>query len=199
MNLFNSIKTQFQRLKSQFAATFKRDVSPVGRRWSVRTDASDARGAVKAVLTIYTDEKIVGPVKEEIGRQGVEAVQKALEPIKRTGKTAESFTYRISDNKIEVYSNAPQAETIQSGINKTTVPGLMEWMQSKPEFSNLTDKEQKSVAFAIRNHMRAGRAPGGKSTIGKLQPTGQRAYNYTEVAQQQMIGKMEAILNAYSI
>lgn len=165
-----------------------------GLNLSFDVQTATAAGSVAAKMTIYLDREIRRELLEQIGKDGVAAVHKALEPVTRTGKTADSFRYRIGSDgqSVVIYSTLPQASRLAKGISgKPSSDDILTWMQSKSEFSGMSDRERKRVSFAIQKSIAKKSAPGSNSTLKSLSPTGQRAFNYFEIAQQQLLADIQ--------
>lgn len=147
-------------------------------------ETSYGAGKYDAKLAIIFNQVMRRELLEYMGEQALDAVRDALEPISRTGTLRDSFNYEVTgNNTVVIGSNAPQAGSIATGI--ATVPSienLMDWMLTKAEFSGLNEKERHNIAGGIQRNIASGKSPGGKSTLRRLNPTGERAYDYFAVA-----------------
>ena len=152
--------------------------------FGIEYQTSVAAGKYDAKLSIVFNREITRELLDYLGSEGLKAVQDSLEPISRSGRLRDSFSYEINGlNTVIIGSNAPQAGSIASGIVTTpSIQSLMEWMLTKPEFSGMDKKRMRSVAGGIQQSIMNKNAPGKNSTLRRLNPTGQRAYNYFEVA-----------------
>ena len=146
-----------------------------------------ARGTATAIAEITRSGDVGAVVAAEAAQMVADQVRRALQPISRSGTLADSIEWRIEpDGNAIVYSTAPYAAAILSPgaieSGSPSVEALMDWMNYKEEFSGLDANEKRRVAFAIRNAIIARRGPGAGSDLGRLNPTGQRAYDYVNEA-----------------
>ncbi|NJK77898.1 MAG: hypothetical protein HC944_02855 [Nanoarchaeota archaeon] len=125
-------------------------------------------------------------IASQLADEGILELQRAVEPINRTGTLKGSFyKERVAPGIYVVKSHEVRAYSIKNGLN-ANVPAqsLVEWMKTKQEFSDMDDKQKLRVAFAIKKSAatRKGRNSTGKSDVVRLSPTGDRAYDFAEVA-----------------
>jgi len=85
-------------------------------------------------------------------------LRKNIEPMKASGRTADSITAKATDDTAEVwalenigaleYGRKPTSSGATSG-NPTLLEQIKEWMTYKSAFSSLQGKEKDSVAYLI--------------------------------------------------
>ena len=182
-----------QRLTRQYQAGRSYQVGPKvgasGIRFLVHTNVAQVRGNAEAQIMVYLDRDVQATFKREIGKHGRDVVRKTLDPIKRTGKVAKSFKYKIdsSNNSVIIYSDSPAAAGIQSGIRHTGhTDSLISWLRTKKEHRKKSDKELKKLAFFIRRKINRGDAPGPGSDLRRLEPQGERKFDYITIAAKQI-------------
>ena len=149
-------------------------------------------------LDNFKDKLTSEQLFDDIGKAGVKIIQDLLEPLKRSGKTSDSFTYKKEGMSVIIYSDNSAAYYINTGFSEApSSQALMEWMNYKPEFSGLSASEAERVAFAIRKSIEDGKKPGPASTLSDLQPVGERKFDYVKLAVQQLKDKVDEQLSAY--
>lgn len=130
--------------------------------------------------------RVVRGYTEGAAEATVDRIRELVDPISRTGRLKNSFDYRQGDDESEVYSDVEYAESIDDGMDELVPPpvdALLEWMKNKPELSGYTGKRARRVAFAIQNSIRQRiYNTTGRSDLMDLPPTGERRYNYIDIA-----------------
>jgi hypothetical protein len=132
---------------------------------------------------------------DEVGKIGLKIVQDLLEPLSRSGATRDSFSYSTGGNVVTISSQSDSAYYIGTGFaDVPSTTRLQSWMALKPEFAGLSDKESRRVAFAIQYTIKHKIASGANSTISKLQPVGERKYDYIKLATEQLTKQVESLI-----
>jgi len=110
-------------------------------------------------------------------------LRKNIEPMKASGRTADSITAKATDDTAEVwalenigaleYGRKPTSSGATTG-NPTLLEQIKEWMTYKTAFSSLQGKEKDSVAYAITKkiHSKGTMLYNGKDFYGNSKPTG---------------------------
>lgn len=163
--------------------------------FEVTVDASQAIAYMNTLKDAFNSSEIL----DEIGQQGVSIVKDLLEPLRRSGRTQDSWKYKINGQSVVIYSDNNAATYLATGFSKAPSTNVLrEWMNYKSEFSGLTEKEANRIAFAIRKSILNNSAPGPNSDIAKLQPVGERKFDYIKLATDQITEMVKTKLLNYS-
>ena len=198
-NIFNGWRNYFTGL---YRAQYKPSQPAPNQFLHVDLQLYNAQGMSRAISKTFEDPRIFDGIADEVGRRAIQYIKEALEPISRTGQTRDSFEYEYNpaSKELKIYSNQNSAYFLYEGFNQPpNTDILMDWMKHKPEFGDLSEKESRRVAFAIRQHMAKGRPPGPASDLGRLPPAGQRKYEYLDIVMRRLDSEMNSILEQISI
>lgn len=148
---------------------------------------------VSATHKIISDSDFKNPLilnRDEISKlasESLDALQKILSPLQRTGDLEQSWHIIANSTSFSLWSTDWAAHSIQTGFTESPPKDiLIDWMKTKSEFQGMDDKEQSRVAFAIRLAIRRGDSPGPQSTIGNLDPSGERRFDYMKQAKSEI-------------
>lgn len=193
--IINRVAASFNTAKTTLTNALKNTYNIVARKQSgssphvgMEMNMAEAAGTAFAAINVFQDPKLIDDIMEEIGQRGVEIVREKLQPVTRSGATADSFDYRLTPDGVEIFSNDPQAAALQEGIKgRPPRDKLVAWLKTKPEHAYKQDKELQRLGFLIQRSITLKRNPGKESTLAMLKPQGKRSMDYvTESAMQLM-------------
>lgn len=141
----------------------------------------------------------------KIGKAGVLMFQETLEPLERTGRLRDSFTYQVAPNSVTIYSDfnsSPYGAVIENGYKKAgSYQKILIWMgtvQDQDAFP-IERKERMRVAYAIKVNIDNQIGPGEGSDIGPLNPVGERRFKYMDEVVNLMSAYLDTLLQRINI
>jgi len=202
----NSVSQMFNSIKQAVSQIFQRwdigqgSASNAGPNVTMSVKISDAVSTAVAAIQAIKNPVTQRQLSEDVAKRAVEIVKEALRPITRSGRTAVSFQYKITNSGAVIYSNEPQVAALQVGITGTpSREKLRVWLKTKSEHSSKSEKELEKLAFLIQRSIARKNTPGPASTLKTLNPAGKRAYDYVGKTVERLFNEIEAGLGGFEL
>jgi hypothetical protein len=177
------------------------NVAPGAGATMATTGLDDLYGVSAGLVRISSGSgrgKLASALASQVADEMLEAIHKALLPIKRTGALEESFHIRQNGDHIEIFSTSSYAHTILGDSESWGSPSygsILGWMGGVTGFSLDNGLSQEQVAGAIFTSWDPNSYDStNRSELYRLPPYGKKAYDYIGVATKQANSKIEGIV-----